>query len=154
MPCATVAAWSRGGFDFSTFAALLSEAVSASPDESCERFVMTCGEPGADGGGGDDRAALVGACEEHPSAITIATMAAPSATAALKASIVVVAPLLARTGSIKPYRIAVLARRILDFCWALARRERTMLIPKGRADNDKLSIRGYLRPWSNRLRLF
>jgi len=81
-------------------------------------------------------------------------MAAPSATAALKASIVVVAPLLARTGSIKPYRIAVLARRILDFCWALARRERTMLIPKGRADNDKLSIRGYLRPWSNRLRLF
>jgi hypothetical protein len=34
-------------------------------------------------------------------------MAAPSATAALKASIVVVAPLLARTGSIKPYRIAV-----------------------------------------------
>jgi hypothetical protein len=107
MPCATVADWSRGGVDFSTFAALLSEAVSASPDESCERFVMTCGEPGAAGGGGDDRAALVGACEEHPSAITVATMAAPSATAALKASIVVVAPLLARTGSIKPYRIAV-----------------------------------------------
>jgi hypothetical protein len=68
---------------------------------------MTCGEPGAAGGGGDDRAALVGACEEHPSAITVATMAAPSATAALKASIVVVAPLLARTGSIKSYRIAV-----------------------------------------------
>jgi len=117
---------------------------------------MTCGEPGAAGGvgGGDDWGAVFGACEEHPSTIKVATMAAGSAAAALKALIVVVAPLLARTGSIKPYRIAVLARRILDFCWALARRERTILIPKGRTDNDKVSIRGYLRPWSSRCGCF
>jgi hypothetical protein len=94
-----------------------------SPDESCERFVMTCGEPGAacGGGGGDERAAVVGACEEHPSANTVAIMPAPSAAAAPRAPIAVVAPLMARTGSVKtishrrialPYRIAVSHRRL------------------------------------------
>src|SRR6516225_5462465 len=86
MPCAAAVASSRDGCDLSTFAALLSEALSVSLEESCERLVMTCGEPGAagGGGGGEERAAMVGACEEHPSAITVATMPAPSAAAALK----------------------------------------------------------------------
>src|SRR5437870_5784131 len=110
MPCATVAASSRDGFDFSTFAALLSEAVSALPDESCERFVMTCGEPGAADGGCGAAAVVSEVCDEHPMASAIAITIAPSAAAARKAPIVVVAPAL-RTGSIKPYGIAIFARK-------------------------------------------
>ena len=59
-------------------------------------------------------AAVAGACEEHPSAITVARTAAPSAAAAPSLPMVVTAARIpARIGNIKPYRIAVLAEKNL-----------------------------------------
>ncbi|MGA8567958.1 MAG: hypothetical protein WB580_09230, partial [Candidatus Binataceae bacterium] len=107
------------------------------------------------GGCGDDRGAAVGAYEEHPSAITVARTAAPSVATAPSLPMVdlnteTAACALARIGSIKPYRIAVLAvKNPVIPCPALARRERTILIPHRRADNDKPSIHGYLNSRSN-----
>jgi hypothetical protein len=106
-------------------AALLSEAVSVSLEESCDRFVMTCGEPGAAGGGGDGGGAVgAGFCEAHPMASAVARIAALVVTAAQSQQIVAAARTLAQNGVVKPYRIAFLAEKNLVIALVALARDR------------------------------
>jgi hypothetical protein len=144
----------------STFAALLSDAASASFDESWERLVMTCGEPGDEGGGGGGAAGgLAGLCDEHPRASTAASAVALKAAAALSPQTVVTARAQAPTRVFKPYSIChpdtkKISRsrlrdgfplRALDFSPEAPQRTIAVFQPPA----DRPRTRGYVNAWSN-----